>query len=124
VGLFDFLKKKKPAAAEPPAESVEEAEEVESPVSAVVVLRAGMSSPDETYTQQLLADHFPEALARGLPITRLSQPRWFKPGTLDGGLRLLARAMAAETQTDAGAATWITCSGPDGAPAAIVLLRA
>jgi len=131
VGFFDIFKKKK--AVEPPpasgagagtgAGAGEEEEEVEAPVTAVVVLRAGMASPDDAYCKEILGTHFPEALERDLPVTPLSQPRWFKSEHLQSGLRLLARAMAADTQTDPGAATWILCSGPDGAPAAIVLLR-
>ena len=123
VGLFDFLKKKKGAAGAPAEPQPEPEAEVEAAVTAVVVLRAGMTDPDDAYCDQILREHFPEALERALPIKRLSQPRWFKSEHLQSGLRLLARAMAPETGTDPGAATWITCAGPDGAPAALVFLR-
>ncbi len=123
MGLFDFLKKKKGAAGAPAEPQPEPEPEVEAAVTAVVVLRAGMTDPDDAYCDQILREHFPEALERALPIKRLSQPRWFKSEHLQSGLRLLARAMAPETGTDPGAATWITCAGPDGAPAALVFLR-
>ncbi|MCC6996910.1 MAG: hypothetical protein IT370_20020 [Deltaproteobacteria bacterium] len=122
MGLFDFLKKKKKGAA-PEPEPEPDTSSVEAEPVAVVVLRAGMTDPDDAYCDQILREHFPEALERALPVKRLSQPRWFKSEHLQSGLRLLARAMAPETGTDPGAATWITCAGPDGAPAALVFLR-
>ena len=119
------MKKKKGAAGAPAAvpEPDNDSAEAEPLVAAVVVLRAGMTDPDDAYCDQILREHFPEALQRALPVKRLSQPRWFKSEHLQSGLRLLARAMAPETGTDPGAATWITCAGPDGAPAALVFLR-
>ena len=120
MGLFDRFRKKGAPPPDPPAP--EEAED-EGVVSHVVILRAGMRDPDEAFAEAVLGARFPEALASKLPQTRLSQPRWFKAENVSSGLRLLAEAMAAETGTDPARATFITCSGPDGAPAALVLLR-
>ena len=122
MGLFDFLKKGKSAKAEPEPDSQPDSEP-EAPVVAVVVLRAGMSDPDEDYARAILAEHFPEALERALPVHRLSQPRWFKAEFIQGGLRTTAQAMAQVTDTDPASATFIVCVGPDGAPAALVLMR-
>lgn len=117
MGLFDLFKKKKPPSPEP----IEQEHEQEQEVAAVVVLRAGMNTPDEAFAAAVLEERYPAGL--GLPRFRLCQPRWFKPELVESGMRTLATALADETGTRPEAATWILCAGPGGAPAAIVLLR-
>ena len=118
VGFFDRLFSGRPA--QPPAPP-----EPEPPPDAVIVLREGMTLPDDDYVRQLAAPLFPEGkVPEGLPVAGVAQPRWFKPGEFtDTGVADAAAAYSRKLGVEGASHRHKQLAGPDGARVMRIELR-
>lgn len=127
MGLFDWLKKKKPAeaggaGAPAPEPDPEPAAEPEPEAAAVVLVREGMSPPSDEDMAAVLRAHAPELLE--LPRRGLSQPRWWRQDDwLASGMRGVGAALAKELSIDAEKTTWRVVRDDKGARVGIVRLH-
>jgi hypothetical protein len=122
VGLFDIFRRKKGGGQEPPAPEPDDAQD-EGVLVGVAVVREGMSLPTDEEMRALVGRHAPEAAE--LPCVGLSQPVWWRQAEwVSGGMRAVARALAARIDNDPSLATHELCKDDRGARVGIVLLRA
>jgi hypothetical protein len=122
VGLFDRLFGCKGPDA-PPAPPEEPAPE--PPPDAVIVLRQGMSVPDDAYVVAVAAHAFDGTPPPpDLPRAGLSQPRWFKsPETARSGVADAVEALAPKLGAPGAEFAHRELRGPDGAVVMLVELR-